>query len=143
VTLLQYPIARRAARRNPRHVLAAGALLYGASMALLIPDAGVGLIVAGVVVFSFGEMLFEPVVATVAADLAPSHLRGTYQSVVNLALELAWAPASIVGLWLIGRGQGELVLAAAPIAAGVAAVVFLGLRRVSREPGPVAIEAAR
>jgi MFS family permease len=133
LTLFQYPAGRWAARRDPRRVLAAGALLYGASLALLIPDVGLWLIVVGVVVFSIGEMLFEPVVTGVAADLAPTHLRGTYQSVLNLSLEVVWAPASIVGLWAIGRGQGELLLAASPAAAGVAAIVFLGMRRVTRK----------
>lgn len=132
VTIFQYPVARWSARRDPRRILAAGALLYGGALALMIPDAGLGLIVLGVVVFSIGEILFEPVISAVAADLAPANLRGTYQSVVNLSLELAWGPASIIGLWLIGRGQGELVLAAAPLAGGVAALVFLGMRRVAR-----------
>ncbi len=137
VTVFQYPVARWTARRDPRRILAAGALLYGGALALMIPDAGLGLIVLGVVVFSIGEILFEPVISSVAADLAPAHLRGTYQSIVNLSLELAWGPASIVGLWLIGRGQGELVLAAAPLAGAVAALVFLGMRRVQRSE-PVA-----
>ena len=78
-----------------------------------------------VAILTFGEMLFEPVASALAADLAPERLRGTYQSVLNLSLEVAWGPASIVGLWLIGRGQGEIVLAAALPVAAVAAFLFL------------------
>jgi MFS family permease len=141
VTLFQYPVARWAGRRDPRRVLAVGALLYGGSLALLLPSDALWVLALAVVVFTAGEIVSEPVVSTVAANLAPSHLRGTYQSFVNLSLEVAWAPASIVGLWLIGRGQGELLLAVAPGVAAAAALVFLLLPRVTRadppvEPGP-------
>jgi MFS family permease len=144
VTLLQYPVSRFAARRYPRAMLAAGALLYGAALAIFIPSGAVPVVALAVVVFSVGEMLSEPVMSTVAADLAPARLRGTYQSVVNLSLEVAWAPASIVGLWLIGRGQGEVLLAAALPVGAAAAIVFLTLPRVRRaEPVPEGGDPAR
>lgn len=97
------------------------------------------MIALAVAFLTFGEMLFEPVASAFAAHVAPARLRGTYQSVLNLSLEVAWAPASIVGLWLIGRGQGEIALAAALPVAAVAAVLFLLLPSgvLKGEPSPV------
>jgi hypothetical protein len=141
VTLFQYPIARWAARRQARTMLAAGALLIGLALAVLLPSSGTAVIGLAVAILTFGEMLFEPVASAFAADLAPARLRGTYQSVLNLSLEVAWGPASIVGLWLIGRGQGEIALAAAlPVAAG-AALLFLLLPGGVLEESPAPLSA--
>jgi MFS family permease len=142
VTFFQYPIARWAARRSSRSMLALGALLYGVALAILLPGSPVGVLLVAIVVLSVGEMLVEPVSAALAADLAPSHLRGTYQSVLNLAWEIAWGPASIVGLWLVGRGQGELALALALPVAAASALLFLVLPggRLQREPALVTVD---
>lgn len=130
ITIFQYPVSRWAGRRNPRIMLALGALLYGVSLAVLIPSADVWVIAIALCVFTFGEMISEPVIAAVAAKIAPARLRGTYQSFVALSLELAWAPASIVGLWLIGQGRGEILLVSAVPIAAASAAIYLSMPRI-------------
>jgi MFS family permease len=145
VTLFQYPISRWAARRSSRNVLAFGAVLQGAALALLLPFTSLGALVVAVVVLAAGEMLIAPVGAAVAAEIAPERLRGSYQGVINLAWEGAWGPAALIGLWLVGRGQGEVFLALALPIGGLAALLFLLLPggRLQRETPVVAVEAAR
>lgn len=142
VTVFQYPIGRWAARRSSRAILAAGALLYGVALAMLLPWEAVWALAAGVVVLTAGEMLVAPVSSALAAELAPDRLRGTYQSVLNLSLEIAWGPASMLGLWLVGRGQGEVLLVLALPVAAVAALLFLTLPagRLAREPALVSAD---
>lgn len=80
VTIFQYPIARWAARRSSRGVLAWGAVLQGAALALLLPFTSLAALVAAVVVLAAGEMLVAPVGAAVAAEIAPERLRGSYRA---------------------------------------------------------------
>lgn len=136
VATLQYPIARWAAKRSSRMVLGLGAVVQGLALALLLPLTSVGGLALAVIVLSFGEMLLAPVSSAVAADLAPARLRGSYQGVINLAWEGAWGPSALVGLWLIGRGQGELLLTVALPLGFAAALLFLALPggRLQREP---------
>lgn len=144
ITLLQYPVARWAARRSARSVLALGAVLMGASVALLLPTASVAVLVVAVAVMSFGEMLISPVSQALAADLAPERLRGSYQGVLNLAWEISWGPTTIVGLWLVGAGLGSTMLASGLALGAVAALLYLRLpvRRLQAAPEPIEVPLA-
>ena len=143
VTVFQYPIARWASRRSSRSVLGAGAVLQGA--ALMLPFESLAALVVAVFVLTAGEMLIAPVSSAVAAELAPERLRGSYQGVINLAWEGAWGPTALVGLWLVGRGQGEVFLALALPIGILAALVYLTLPggRLQREPELVSVEPVR
>jgi hypothetical protein len=90
-------------------------------------------------------MLIAPVSSAVAAELAPERLRGSYQGVINLAWEGAWGPTALIGLWLVGRGQGEVILALALPIGILAALVYLALPggRLQREPEFVSVEPVR
>jgi MFS family permease len=145
VTLFQYPISRWAARRSSRMVLAVGAVLQGSALALLLPFTTLGALIVAVVVLTAGEMLIAPVSSAVSAELAPARLRGSYQGVINLAWEGAWGPTALVGLWLVGRGEGEIFLALALPVGIFAALIFFLLPsgRLQREPGMVSVEPMR
>jgi MFS family permease len=134
VTCLQYPIARAAARRSARLMLAFGTLLYGAAFALLWLVHGLGALVAAVVVLTCGEMLISPVATTVAANIAPERLRGTYQAVLEASWGGSAGPAYLVGFWLVGAGHGELMLALGVPLAIVGAASFAALPRGATRP---------
>jgi MFS family permease len=145
VAVFQYPISRWVARRSSRLVLGIGALLLGASLALVWPFASIAVLVAAIVLFTVGEMLEFPTASAVAADLAPERLRGSYQGALNLAFDGAWGPAALAGLWLVGAGHGELLLALALPLGALGALLFLALPpgRVRRPPSLVAPEPIR
>jgi len=138
VALFQYPIARWAGGQSSRGVLAVGAVLHGAGLALLWPFAGIGVLVAAVIVFTLGQMLTVPVQRTMAATLAPVDQRGTYQGAVTLTWEAGFGPGSFVGLWLIGLGYGEALLAAMLPLSLLGGLFFLSLPRGSAR-GPAAL----
>jgi MFS family permease len=133
VVLFQYPIARWAATKSARAVLGLGAVLQGTAMLMLLPFSPLPWLVAAVVVLVLGEMLIAPVSSALAASLAPAHLRGSYQGVLNFAFAGAFGPAAFVGLTLVGSGAGAWMLALALPISGAAALIFLTLPR-----GPVA-----
>jgi MFS family permease len=129
VVVLQLPIARWAARQSGRLVLAAGSLLQGLGLAVILPLEGIPVLVAAVFVFTVGEMLLTPVSSALASNLAPAHLRGSYQGVMNLAWAATGGPALVTGLWLVGHGHGELMLGLALPLGLLGSLAFLALPR--------------
>ncbi len=127
VGLLQYPIARWAGRRSARAVLTAGVLLEGIALFALWLGNPVPLLVGAIVVLAFGEMLVAPVAAAVAALLAPIALRRSYQGILDVGFAVSFAPGTFVGLWLVGAGHAEVMLALALPLAAVGALCFLRL----------------
>jgi MFS family permease len=134
VGLCQYPIARWAGRHSPRAMLALGSLLQGAALFVLWPASPIALVIGAVVLLTIGEMLLSPVASALAAALAPARLRGSYEGVVDTAFAVSWAPGVLVGLWLVGDGRGEVMLAAALPLAVLAALCF---RPLPRRPVPI------
>jgi len=88
------PFASRITGGRPRSlVMAVAAVLIGTGFGLfgLLPS--LWGYVAGVVIFTIGEILQAGLSPTIVSDLAPARLRGTYQGVFHMA----WGLASLVG----------------------------------------------
>ena len=85
VALLAVPAAARMEASGPFRMLGGAALLVAACFACYawIPDARTALI-AGTIVFSFGELVFSSAVPASVARLAPEGRRGTYQGAWTL-----------------------------------------------------------
>jgi predicted MFS family arabinose efflux permease len=127
VAATQYFVARWAGRRSPRRMLALGAVLEGVAMFILWPTSVLPVLVVAVVVVTVGEMILQPIASTVAADLAPPSLRGSYEALVGVAFAASWAPAVFTGLTLVGSGHGEVMLAVALPIGLLAAACFARL----------------
>ncbi|HEY3183174.1 MAG TPA: MFS transporter [Gaiellaceae bacterium] len=127
IGLFQYVVARWAARRRARTMLASGAVLEGAALFVLWFTSVWPVLVAAIAVLTLGEMLINPVASAFAARIAPVTLRGTYEGVVDTAFAVAWPPSVLVGLSLVGAGHGEVLLAGALPLALVGALCFARL----------------
>jgi predicted MFS family arabinose efflux permease len=132
VGLFQYPIARWAGRRHPGAVLAAGALLQGLALLILLPFSPLPWLVVSVLVLVAGEMLVSPLESALAARIAPAHLRGSYQGVLDFAFAISFGPAAFAGIALAGSGHGEVFLAYALPLSIAAALCFVALTRGQR-----------
>jgi MFS family permease len=124
---------RAVAGRVRAHVLAAGHLAFGIGYVLMLGAlhrptvvAG-GVVVAGTLVYTAGELLAAPITATLAADAAPDHMRGRYLSLNQLAVSLATAlsPAAFTALLAHGPSATWLTLAMLALV-GVALSVACG-----------------
>ncbi|WP_192580399.1 MFS transporter [Micromonospora sp. ALFpr18c] len=106
LTLLQLPVAHRVENRPPRVVAAIGALLHGGLMIALLSagalstSAVVAALIAGMVVYTIGEMLSSQAVMVLLTALAPEGERGSYlafnQIFIGAAGALAPAGAAIL-----------------------------------------------
>jgi MFS family permease len=137
VTLTQYPVVRWASGRSPRRLLSAGALLNGVAVFLILPFTSIGVLVVSIVLLTLGEMLLTPVSTALAGELAPERLRASYQSFLDCGYGAASVPAVSLGLFLVGHGDFEWILAAAPGIALLAVACFAGLPRKGTEVRPV------
>jgi MFS family permease len=97
VAALAVPIASRMEGSGPFHMLGWAALLVAACLGLYagVPHAGAALI-AGTVVFSFGEAVFSSAVPAAVARLAPPGRRGAYQGGWTLVGALSMGSALFV-----------------------------------------------
>ena len=104
---------------------------------LLLPFTGIAVVVVSIVLLTAGEILLAPVSSALAATLAPERLRGSYQSVLDCGYSAASMPAVALGLFLVGRGDFEWLLGAAPLVALAATVCFSVLPGKGTDVQPV------
>jgi MFS family permease len=108
VALLALPVASRMEQAGPFRWLGWAALLVAACFACYawIPHAGAALI-AGIGIFSFGEIVFSSAVPAAVARLAPPGRRGAYQGGWTLVGSFSMGSALFVsGLLRDGIGWG-------------------------------------
>jgi MFS family permease len=153
VVLLQPVLGPWLRRFDPNRLLALSALLFGAGFGLyaLAGVAPLAVYLAGVVLWTVGEVVGFPIAATLVADLAPAALRGRYQGLFSMSWGVAFTLAPLVAgevlsragartLWLGCLGAGAAVAAgylatAAPRRRRLAALRAGGTGLAGRAPG--------
>jgi MFS family permease len=135
VALLAVPLASRMEQAGPFRWLGWAALPVAACFACYaaIPHAGAALI-AGTVIFSFGEVVFSSAVPAAVARLAPAGRRGAYQGGWTLVNSLAMGSALFFSGLLrdaVGWRGAWLLFGALTVIAAVALLLMRGwfLRR--------------
>jgi MFS family permease len=109
VVLLQPLVGPSLSRHDGARLLATSALLIGAgfgvyALAGWLPPLPVYL--AGVVLWTLGEVVGFPVAAAIVADLAPVELRGRYQGAFSMSWGVAFTIAPVLGGELLTRFGG-------------------------------------
>ncbi|MFJ9548618.1 MFS transporter [Streptomyces erythrochromogenes] len=117
ILLLELPAAVALRERPALPVIAAGLVLVGAGYGALLFGAGIASAVVMMVLLSLGEILYKTTATAYAADEAPEHAVGRFQSL--------YAGISVSGV-VIGPPLGGALYAAAPgllwpLCAGLAA----------------------
>ena len=141
VAALALPVAARIEPGGPFRPLGAAALLVAAGFLCyaLVPDAAAALL-AGTVIFSFGELIFSSAVPAAVARLAPAGRRGAYQGGWTLVASLSMGSALLVSSGLRDwAGWRSAWLAYALLLAAAAAALFLtakALQSATRETPP-------
>jgi MFS family permease len=124
------PVAARIEPMGPFRLLGAAAAIIALAFLCyaLVPDAAAALL-AGTVVFSFGEVVFSSAVPAAVARLAPEGRRGAYQGGWALVASLAMGSALVLSSFLndaAGWRGAWLAFAALAAAAGAAFALLRG-----------------
>ena len=114
--------------------LAAAMLLMGLPFLALIAGSSVAVIVAVIVVFVVGDMLWIPTSQALAAELAPPTLRGTYFGALAAMTGPAWTLVPLIALELRAAGGVAAVWLFFAIAALVGATVGVAAARATIPP---------
>lgn len=133
VVLFELPVIAWTQRHDRLRVVALGHLLIGLAFASLLFARTLPLLVGMIVVWTLGEMVESPVASAIAADRAPVHARGRYQSAFGSMFGVAW---------MLGPALGTIAYAAEPAAlwtaCGVLGVVAAAISLAAgRRPQPV------
>ena len=111
-------------------VLAVGSLLTGIGYSMNAwGDGGMFARAGSIVVWTLGEILFTPASMSLAADLAPAHLRGRYQGVFSMAFTSGFAAAPAIGGYVIGHAGAWWLWVGCAIAGVFVAAGFVALGR--------------
>jgi MFS family permease len=124
VLLCELPLTSVTRTRSARRVMALGLVLIGAGFAMTGMRASLGFLVASVVVWSVGEIVFVPVAAAHVANIAPVDMRGRYQGAWAVMWGVSHILAPAVGAALFDFNPG-LLWPLCAVAATSAAVVVL------------------
>jgi MFS family permease len=137
VILFQLPIAYLIDRGSRAVALLAGAVLFAASSAtLLLSESFLGIFVAFVLFFTLAEMVLEVAGASLAAELAPARLRGTYLALFGTCFGVAYGFSPIVAGALLEARLPALIWTI-QLAAAAAAAAGLGALALPRRRRPV------
>lgn len=123
IVLLQPLVSRHLARRDAARVLAVAAALVGLGMGAYALCGSAWEFAGATLLWSLGEILAFPTVATLVAALAPAELRGRYQGLYGVLWGVAMLAAPGLGAVALER-LGPRALFAACL--GVCLLVSLG-----------------
>jgi MFS family permease len=137
IVLLQVPVSRWLDARRPAPVLAISALLTGLGFGLNGWVEGFAPAVAGVALWTLGEILHAPVSSAVIADRSPVDLRGRYQGLFSMNFALAGFFAINAGGQIYGRSpMGLWMVCLAVGAVSALGYLVLGPRLATPAPAP-------
>ncbi|MEP6508640.1 MAG: MFS transporter [Gemmatimonadales bacterium] len=97
IVLIEVPLNAATARWPHSRALALGAFLFAVGSGAFAFASGPELIIVGVVVWTFGEMMLFPQASAYVAEIAPPSRRGEYMGAYSLAFNFAFAVAPWAG----------------------------------------------
>jgi MFS family permease len=97
IVLVELPLVKFTERRDVRRVIAFGLVLLALGVGTTGLATAEAALVATVVLWTFGEMIYTPVATAYPGMLAPDHLRGRYQGAEGVAITLAQSAGPALG----------------------------------------------
>ena len=129
VALLQMRVTSSSARFSPATRMVASMMLMGLPFLVFGVSDALPIVVAAVVVFVFGEMLWVPTMLAVVADRAPPAQRGAYMGAFSATSGAAFALTPLVGLQVLGRAGDQAMWALIATIAVIGAAAFATVLR--------------
>lgn len=118
-------------------MIALGNLLIGLGFASLLLVASVPGFVVFILIWTLGEMIESPLASAVAADRAPAHARGRYQSAYGSMFGLAWMLGPVLGTSIYQVSPNALWIVCGVVGVASAWLALLAGRRPVPASEPV------
>lgn len=137
VVLLQPLMVRFAAAVRPLTALVVGSALTGLGFGIFGIAPTLPGFVTGVVVITLGEIAMAPAVPALIAEIAPEHLRGTYQGTFGMSFSIAACLGPLVGSRVLASLGGTTFWLGAMGTALVGAFLYARLRARGSQAAPL------
>ena len=119
-----YPAGTLSDRMDRRYILAIGFVVLIVADVVLALATGIGMVIAGVVLWGLHMGLTQGLLAAMVADTAPAKIRGTAFGIFNMATGLALLGGNVAAGWLWDTfGPSGTFL----MGAGITSVALAGL----------------
>lgn len=127
IVFMEIPLNAATAHWPHRTALALGAFLFAAGSGAFAFATGPVMIVAGIAVWTFGEMLIFPQASAYVAEIAPAHRRGQYMGAYSVAFSGAFAFAPWAGTAALTEFGARPLWIAVFLVGAVSAIMMLGV----------------
>jgi len=134
IICIELPLITFTQRFKATHAIAFGYALVGGGFFIFAFGNSIVVYVAGMVVFTLGEMIAMPIAMAYAASLAPEHMRGRYMGVYGLVWGCALTVGPATGLALFEVSPALLWFGCGALGL-TSALLSLDLFRVDEQQG--------
>jgi MFS family permease len=135
IVAIEVPLNTAMARWSHRRTLTLGAFLYAIGFGSYAFATGAIGVFAGVVVWTFGEMILMPGSSAYAAEIAPPGRRGEYMGLYTMSFSIAFSLGPWLGAELL-QHRGPHVLWGAVFASGIFSALLMSRIGSSRHHRP-------
>jgi predicted MFS family arabinose efflux permease len=138
IVALEVPINTATAHWPNVRLLTIGCMLFAIGFGALALIASPGGVIATVVVWTFGEMLFFPAMSAHMAEIAPENRRGAYMGAYSMSLSIALTVGPWMGTQLLAV-LGPVLIWLVMFALGALAALLMVFSVPRRRPLRVAV----
>jgi MFS family permease len=124
IVFMEVPLNAATAEWPHRRALSIGSILFALGSATFGFANGPAVILLGIVIWTFGEMMLFPQASAYVADMAPVTRRGAYMGAYSLSFSLAFAVAPWAGTTVFAR-FGAGILWSSVFAVGLVATAIM------------------
>lgn len=125
IVFMEVPLNAATAHWPHRWALSLGSFLFAAGSGLFGFARGPEMVLLGIVVWTFGEMMLFPQASAYVADVAPPHQRGAYMGAFSMAFSLSFAVAPWAGTAVYARFGAGILWTVVFLIGVVAAAIML------------------
>lgn len=139
IVLIEVPLNSATSHWPHHRALSIGALLFAVGSGAFAFATGPWMIIVGIVIWTFGEMMLFPQASAYVAEVAPASRRGAYMGAYSLAFNMSFAVAPWAGTVAFARYGARFLWLSVFTVGLISAVMMtrLGGRRVSAEGSAV------
>src|SRR5271168_295423 len=124
IVAIEVPLNTAMAHWSHRRTLMLGALLYAIGFGSYAVVTGPPGVFAGVVIWTFGEMILMPGSSAYAAEIAPPERRGEYMGLYTMSFSIAFSCGPFLGAEILQR-WGSHVLWTTAFASGIISTMLM------------------
>ncbi|MGK2961861.1 MAG: MDR family MFS transporter [Gemmatimonadaceae bacterium] len=128
IVFIEVPLNAATAEWDHRRGLALGAFLFAAGSGVFAFASGPAMVIAGIVIWTFGEMLLFPQAAAYVTDAAPAHRRGEYMGAYALSFSLAFAVTPWAGTVVFSEFGAQVLWASVFFVGAISALMMMRVR---------------